>query len=94
MSPRTRPFLTTHRKVISCIHIMFRQQRFAIHELHKQTNVSVSSITRTLRKLVELKLVRHHPNSGLDRNYEVSYLWNQDVMKVIEVFEMAKILNL
>ena len=94
MSPKTRPFLTTHRKIISCIHIVYRNHRFALWEIRIATGVSPSSIARTMKQLVRLRLVRHFPNSGQDRNYLTTSLWSQDVMKNIEVFETAKVLNI
>lgn len=87
-------FVSTHRKVIAYIHLGFRDKRFAIWEIRDGSAVSGSSVTRTIAKLVDLKLVRHHQSGFKGRNYEVTKAWDADVMKVIEVFELAKVLNL
>lgn len=90
-------FMSTHRKVIAYIHIAHQNKPFAIWEIRLGTAVSTSSVTRTLAKLVDLRLVRHLNKPGFkDRNYETTKLWHDtgDVMKVIEVYELAKVLNL
>ncbi len=89
--------MSTHRKVIAYIHLGYQRKPFAIWELREGTLVSTSSVTRTLAKLVDLRLVRHLSKPGFkDRNYEVTKLWHDtgDVMKVIEIYELAKILNI
>jgi DNA-binding transcriptional regulator GbsR (MarR family) len=83
-----------HRKVITYIHLGLLKRRFAIWEIVDGCAVSTSSVTRTLRKLEDLKLVRHAKRGYKGRNYEVSSIWNKDVMKVIEAYEVAKTLDL
>ena len=87
-------FVSTHRKVIAYIHLGFRERPFAIHEVRSGSGVSNSSVTRTMQKLVDLKLLKHSENKHQGRNYEVTRLWDNDVMKVIEVYEYAKVLGI
>ena len=87
-------FVSTHRKVIAVIHLGFRDKQFAIWELRSASGISGSSVTRTLRQLTSLKLVRHTENRFKGRNYEVTRAWDTDVMKVIEIYELAKVLNI
>jgi len=86
--------VSTHRKVIAYIHLGYRDKRFAIWELRAGSGASNSSVTRTLVRLVELKLVKHYATGFKGKNYEVTKSWHPDVMKVIEVFELAKALNI
>jgi len=88
-------WLSTHRKVISYIHLAYRDsmEPFSIHDLAGASKVSVSSVTRTLRVLVELKLVAHRA-AYAGRNYRVSYKWSRDVKDVIEMFELYKIISI
>ena len=90
----TNTFVAAHRKVIAYIHLGFRDKPFAIAEITKGCGASESSVTRTLRKLVDLRLVRHTPNRFAGRNYEISRVWDKDVMKVIENYELAKIIGI
>ncbi len=89
-------FQSTHRKVIAYLHILYKQsgKRFAIWEVRHGADVSSSSVTRILKELVELKLVRHYEKGFMGRNYEVTQAWDTDIMKVIEVFELRRVLNL
>lgn len=88
------PFLSTHRKVIAYIHIGFQNASFAIWEIREGSGVSNSSVTRVIKKLVDLKLVRHREHGYRGRNYEVTKAWSTDVMTVINTYEYAKALGL
>lgn len=92
-------FVSVHRKVIAYIHLAFRHtpgQRFAIHQVRKGANVSESGATRTMRKLVDLKLLVHHDKNYVGQfKYSVNQSrWSHNVMEVIENFELAKALDI
>src|SRR5262245_7446484 len=92
--PKLRVFVSKHRQVIAFIHLGLRGRPFSIVDIRDGANVSTSSVTRTLKQLVNLRMLRHYCNRYAGRNYECSSQWSDDVMKNIEAFELAKILNL
>lgn len=98
MTPNTRFLMQSHRKVIAYIHLVaFRVEkptRFSVKIIEEGSGVSNSSVTRTLRKLVDLKLLRHYDSGFAQRHYQTTNAWPKDVMKVIETYELAKVLKL
>ena len=83
-----------HKTIILAIHEnWFDGRPFSIVELQSKTGLSTSTVTRYLRKLVELHYILHSYKGFAGRHYRVSNRW-EDSRQVIDGFEYAKILNI
>ena len=87
-------FTSAHRKIISVIHLGFQDKRFAVWEIEKVAEVSKSSAAHIMARLVDLRLLKRHRPSYRHRNYETTRQWDHNVMKVIEIYELARMLNI
>ena len=86
---------STHRKIITAIHINFgNNEPFAIWELRDITKCSASSVVRTLARLVELDLVAHSHRGYMGKKYRMARRWPMTAQEAIENFEVAKVLGL
>jgi len=84
---------SNHRIVIRMIDEKFPDGSFAIHEVRDATGVSSSTVTRVLRALVKLRLVRHSPHAFAGKHYRATVRWTH-AASVIDTYEYAKALKI
>lgn len=86
--------VSIHRKIIIEIDNKWHDGTpFAIWEVRNNVGVSTSSVTRTLKKLVDLRLLFYSSKGYVGRHYRVAARWI-NVDEVIENYEFAKILHI
>lgn len=83
-----------HNLVIEVIS-QTENQPFAIWEIRDKLRgkASVTSITRILNKLVDIKLVTHSNRGFMGRHYRISFQWTT-VDEVVQKYEYAKVLKI
>lgn len=85
---------STHKKIIRAITTKWGSgEPFAIWEVRDASGCSTSSVTRVVKKLVQLDILRHTVHGFMGRHYRVTYKWTS-VDDVIESYEYAKVLKL
>lgn len=86
---------STHRKIIAAIHEhWFNGSAFALRDVASESNVSTSSVVRTLKMLKGMKMVSYSIKAYQGRHYRVNTSWPHNEKEVIEAFELAKILRI
>ncbi len=88
------PIHSSHRNIINVIDSKWRDGApFAIWEVVTASSMSTSSVTRTLLRLMELKLVSRRKKGYQRRHYRVTSQWiTKD--EVIQAFHWAAVLDI
>ena len=85
---------STHITIITFIDSQWRDGRpFAIHEIVKGTSVSTSSVIRSLKFLIAIRLIKKQSKGFQGRHYQVNHTWVGTTRQLIDAFEFAKVMR-
>lgn len=86
---------STHRRIIDAIHsYWFSGEPFGIWQVRDTSGVSTSSVIRTVKMLVRLRMLSHSKRAYAGKHYRVTGQWPAKVTDAIDAFEYAKILKI
>lgn len=91
------PDVSTYKKVIEAIHKnkeWSAGQPFAIWEVRDASGASTSSVIRTIKHLINIRLVMKAKKGYVGRLYRVGPRWPNTVKQAIDDFEFGKVLGL
>ena len=87
---------STHKLIIETIHKnkeWFAGQPFAIWEVRDASHTSTSSVIRTFKQLIAIKMLLKSKKGYAGRLYRVGPRWPNTAKQAIEDFEFAKVLG-
>lgn len=86
---------SSHRNIITYIHNKWHDGApFAIWEVRDGSGFSTTSVVRTLRQLVKLRMVQRSNKGFMGKHYRITVRWPVSAKDAIENFELSKAIGI